>query len=39
MAIGTGANTLFGKAAQSLNTATAMSPFQHDLRQLGILVH
>ena len=38
MAIGTGANTLFGKAAQSLNTATVMSPFQHDLRQLGILV-
>ena len=38
MAVGTGANTLFGKAALSLNAATEISPFQHDLRQLGYLV-
>ncbi len=38
LAIGTGADTLFGKAAESLNAATEISPFQHDLRQLGFLV-
>ena len=38
LAIGTGANTLFGQAAQSLNAAVAISPFQRDLRQLGFLV-
>ena len=38
LAIGTGANTLFGKAAQSLNAAAEVSPFQRDLRQLGFLV-
>ncbi len=38
LAVGTGANTLFGKAAQSLNAAGAISPFQRDLRQLGFLV-
>ncbi len=38
LAVGTGANTLFGKAALSLNAAAETSPFQHDLRQLGFLV-
>lgn len=38
LAIGTGANTLLGKAALSLNAAAETSPFQHDLRQLGFLV-
>ena len=38
LAVGTGANTLFGRAAQSLNTAQEISPFQRDLRQLGLLV-
>jgi P-type Mg2+ transporter len=38
LAIGTGANTLFGQAALSLTTAAAVSPFQRDLRQLGMLV-
>ena len=38
MAIGTGANTLFGKAALSLNAATEPSTFERDLRELGILV-
>ena len=38
LAVGTGANTLFGKAALSLNAAADISPFQHDLRQLGLLV-
>ena len=38
LAVGTGANTLFGKAALSLTAAPEMSPFQHDLRQLGFLV-
>ena len=38
LAVGTGANTLFGKAAQALNEASAISPFQQDLRQLGYLV-
>ena len=38
LAIGTGANTLFGAAAQSLNQLSALSPFQRDLRQLGFLV-
>ncbi len=36
LAIGTGANTLFGEAASSLNAE--ISPFQRDLRQLGFLV-
>jgi Mg2+-importing ATPase len=38
LAVGTGANTLFGKAALSLNAKAEISPFQHDLRQLGFLV-
>jgi Mg2+-importing ATPase len=38
LAIGTGAHTLFGKAALSLNAAAEISPFQHDLRRLGFLV-
>jgi Mg2+-importing ATPase len=38
LAIGTGANTLFGKAALSLNAVAEISPFQRDLRQLGFLV-
>jgi Mg2+-importing ATPase len=38
LAVATGADTLFGKAAISLNTAAEISPFQHDLRQLGFLV-
>ncbi|MFI4936645.1 MAG: cation-translocating P-type ATPase, partial [Caulobacterales bacterium] len=38
LAVGTGANTLFGKAATSLNEVSAISPFQRDLRQLGFLV-
>ena len=38
LAVATGADTLFGKAAISLNTAAEVSPFQHDLRQLGFLV-
>ena len=38
LAVGTGANTLFGRAAQSLNAAAETSPFQRDLRQLGLLV-
>ncbi len=38
LAVGTGANTLFGRAAQSLNAAPEISPFQRDLRQLGFLV-
>ncbi|HXQ14329.1 MAG TPA: magnesium-translocating P-type ATPase [Caulobacteraceae bacterium] len=38
LAIGTGANTLFGEAASSLNAAAEISPFQRDLRQLGFLV-
>ncbi len=38
LAIGTGAHTLFGKAALSLNAAEEISPFQRDLRQLGFLV-
>lgn len=38
LAVGTGANTLFGKAALSLNAASDISPFQRDLRQLGLLV-
>ena len=38
LAVGTGANTLFGEAAKSLNEAAEISPFQHDLRQLGFLV-
>ncbi len=38
LAIGTGANTLFGEAASSLNAAAQISPFQRDLRQLGFLV-
>ncbi len=38
LAVGTGANTLFGEAALSLSAAAEISPFQHDLRQLGFLV-
>jgi len=38
LAVGTGAATLFGKAAQSLNAAEEVSPFQRDLKQLGLLV-
>ena len=38
LAVGTGANTLFGEAAKSLTAAAEMSPFQRDLRQLGFLV-
>ena len=38
LAIGTGANTLFGEAAKSLNAAAEISPFQRDLRALGFLV-
>jgi len=38
LVIGTGQNTLFGEAARSLNAAPALSPFEHDLRQLGFLV-
>ena len=38
LTVGTGAKTLFGAAALSLATAPEMSPFQHDLRQLGLLV-
>ena len=38
LAVGTGANTLFGEAAKSLNAAAEISPFQHDLRALGFLV-
>lgn len=38
LAVGTGANTLFGSAAQSLNAPAESSPFQRDLRALGLLV-
>jgi Mg2+-importing ATPase len=38
LAIGTGPNTLFGKAATSLAHTQEISPFQRDLRQLGFLV-
>ena len=38
LAIGTAANTLFGKAAQSLNAPAGTSPFERDLNQLGLLV-
>ena len=38
LAVGTGAATLFGKAAQSLNAVEEISPFQRDLKQLGMLV-
>ena len=38
LAVGTGPNTLFGEAAKSLNAAAEISPFQHDLRELGYLV-
>jgi Mg2+-importing ATPase len=38
LAIGTGANTLFGEAATSLNAPAEVSPFQRDLRRLGLLV-
>jgi Mg2+-importing ATPase len=38
LAVGTGAATLFGKAAQSLNAVEEISPFQRDLKQLGLLV-
>jgi len=38
LAVATGADTLFGQAAQSLNAVAELSPFQRDLRQLGFLV-
>lgn len=38
LAVATGAATLFGEAAQALNEAAAPSPFQRDLRRLGLLV-
>jgi Mg2+-importing ATPase len=38
LAVGTGADTLFGKAALSLNEATEPSTFERDLRDLGVLV-
>ena len=38
LAVGTGPDTLFGKAALSLNGVPEISPFQRDLRQLGMLV-
>jgi len=38
LAVATGAATLFGRAAASLNTAEEVSPFQRDLHQLGILI-
>lgn len=38
LAIATGAHTVFGAAALSLNAAPELSPFQRDLRQLGFLV-
>ena len=38
LAVGTGAHTLFGEAALSLNAPAETSPFQRDLRQLGFLV-
>jgi len=38
LAVGTGPDTLFGKAALSLGAAAEISPFQRDLRQLGLLV-
>ena len=38
LAVGTGSETLFGKAALSLAAASETSPFQRDLRQLGLLV-
>ncbi len=38
LAVGTGPNTLFGEAAKALSAAAEASPFQHDLRQLGLLV-
>jgi Mg2+-importing ATPase len=38
LAVGTGANTLFGEAALSLNAPAETSPFQRDLRRLGLLV-
>jgi len=38
LAVGTGPNTLFGEAAKALSARAEASPFQHDLRQLGLLV-
>jgi Mg2+-importing ATPase len=38
LAIATGPATLFGEAAAALAAAEEISPFQHDLRQLGFLI-
>jgi len=38
LVVGTGANTIFGKAAASLAQNLTPSPFQRDLRQYGLLV-
>jgi Mg2+-importing ATPase len=38
LAVRTGPDTLFGQAARALNAPAETSPFEHDLRQLGMLV-
>ncbi|QUD88144.1 magnesium-translocating P-type ATPase [Phenylobacterium montanum] len=38
LAVGTGANTLFGAAASALDAPAETSPFERDLRQLGLLI-
>jgi Mg2+-importing ATPase len=38
LAVATGAHTLFGGAAASLNAGEGISPFQRDLRHLGFLI-
>src|SRR5262249_18515171 len=38
LALGTGANTVFGEAAKALNAPPQPSPFEKDLRQLGMLI-
>ncbi|MBS0363191.1 MAG: HAD-IC family P-type ATPase, partial [Proteobacteria bacterium] len=38
LAVATGSATLFGRAASALNAAEEVSPFQRDLRQLGLLI-
>ena len=38
LAVATGPATLFGRAASALNAADEVSPFQRDLRQLGLLI-
>ncbi|MDW5317508.1 magnesium-translocating P-type ATPase [Rhizobium sp. PL01] len=38
LVVGTGANTIFGKAAASLAQDVTPSPFQRDLRQYGLVV-